>query len=150
MNILVAERKSVTGSAIRAGRVDFDQVIRASTVLMVGCPLDDETRDMIGDAEFCNMRKDGMVINVARGGVVNEVALVKALREGSIAAAATDVFEIEPATCDNNPLVKALPPNLTMSPHTAWYADASLERLQVMIKAVIEGYVVGQVQNRVN
>ncbi|KAK9778904.1 putative Glycerate dehydrogenase [Seiridium cardinale] len=150
MKVLVAERKGVEGTNVRAGRTSFEEVLKSCTVLMIGCPLDDETRNMFTAIELQKMRKDGMLINVARGGIVNEDDLVKALNDGWIAAAATDVFVTEPATADTSPLIRNCPPNLTLSPHTAWYADVSIERLQVMIKSVVEGYVSGSIQNVVN
>jgi glycerate dehydrogenase len=115
---------------------------------MIGCPLDETSRDMIGEEELKMMQPTASLINVARGGVVNEKALVKALKEGTIASAATDVFEIEPATLAN-PLISEAPPNLTLSPHIAWYADSSLENLQRIVKENIEGFVRGEPVNLV-
>jgi phosphoglycerate dehydrogenase-like enzyme len=103
---------------------------------------------MIGEEELRLMQPTANLINVARGGVVNEKALVKALREGTIANAATDVFEIEPATSENL-LISAALPNLTVSPHIAWYADASLENLQRIVKGKIEGFVRREPENLV-
>jgi lactate dehydrogenase-like 2-hydroxyacid dehydrogenase len=77
---------------------------------------------------------------------VNEKALVKALKEGMIANAATDVFDGEPATVENI-LISEAPPNLTVSPHIAWYADSSLENLQRIVKGNIEGFVMGRPEN---
>jgi phosphoglycerate dehydrogenase-like enzyme len=115
---------------------------------MIGCPLDETSRDMIGEEELKMMQPTASLINVARGGVVNEKALVKALKERTIANAATDVFEIEPAT-SANPLISEAPPNLTLSPHIAWYADSSLENLQRIVKENIEGFVRGEPENLV-
>jgi glycerate dehydrogenase len=150
MRVLIAERKGVEGISVRVNRTPFEETLKSSTVLMVGCPLDDETRNMITAIELQKMRKDSILINVARGGIVNENDLVEALNNGWIGAAATDVFGVEPATAETSPLIRNIPKNLTLSPHTAWYADASIERLQIMIKSVVEGYVSGALQNVVN
>jgi phosphoglycerate dehydrogenase-like enzyme len=145
MTVLISERKGAV--AIRSGRTPFDELLKTCTTLMIGCPLDDESRNMITEVELQTMRKDSTLINVARGGIVGEEALVKALREGWIANAATDVFEIEPATLTSTPLISDFPPNLTLSPHLAWYADASVETLQGMITSNLESYISGQPQN---
>jgi phosphoglycerate dehydrogenase-like enzyme len=144
ITVLIADRKG--SSILRPGRTPFPDILRNSTVLMVGCPLDETTRDMIGQKELQLMKPTASLINVARGGVVNEKALVQALRDGTIASAATDVFEIEPATSEN-PLIAENPPSLTASPHIAWYADASLENLQRIVKGNIEGFAVGKPEN---
>ena len=146
ITVLIADRKGST--TLRPGRTPFVDTLQKTTVLMIGCPLDENTRDMIGEEELNLMQSTASLINVARGGVVNEKALVKALKEGTIANAATDVFEIEPAT-SANPLILEAPPNLTVSPHIACYADASLENLQRIVKLNIEGFVEGRPDNLV-
>jgi phosphoglycerate dehydrogenase-like enzyme len=146
ITVLIADRKG--SSVLRPGRTPFLDTLRNSTILMVGCPLDETTHDMIGEEELQLMKPTASLINVARGGVVNEKALVQALKDGTISSAATDVFEIEPATSEN-PLIAENPPNLTVSPHVAWYADASLENLQRIVKGNIEGFVVGKPENTV-
>lgn len=147
MKVIIAERKGA--STTRAGRTPFTEVLRTCTVLMIGCPLDNETRGMLADEELEQMRRDSLVVNVARGGVMDEASLVKALKQGWISSAATDVFAIEPATITSTPLITDLPPNLTLSPHVAWYADSSMETLQTLIKGTVETYVVGEPTNMV-
>ncbi|KAI0150545.1 D-isomer specific 2-hydroxyacid dehydrogenase [Xylariaceae sp. FL1272] len=149
MEVIIAERKGISESATRPGRTPFDQVLRTCTVLMLGCPLDEETRNMIAEPELESMRRDSIVVNVARGGVMNEAALVKALNMGWISSAATDVFAIEPATSTSTPLVTDCPANLTLSPHVAWYADTSFETLQLLIKETLECYVIGKPRHMV-
>jgi lactate dehydrogenase-like 2-hydroxyacid dehydrogenase len=146
ITVLIADRKGAT--TLRTGRTSFVDTLQKSTVLMIGCPLDETSRDMIREEELKLMQPTASLINVARGGVVNEKALVRALKEGIIASAATDVFEIEPATSANW-LISEAPPNLTVSPHIAWYADASLENLQRIVKRNIEGFMKGQPENLV-
>jgi glycerate dehydrogenase len=145
ITVLIADRKG--SSVLRPDRTPFLDTLRNCPVLMVGCPLDETTRDMIGEEELQLMKPTASLINVARGvGVVNEKALGQALKDGTIANAATDVFKIEPATFEN-PLIAESPPNLTVSPHIAWYADASLENLQRIVKGNIEGFVLGKPEN---
>lgn len=147
MKVLVAERKGATST--KNQRTPFEDVLRDSTVLMLGCPLDESTRGMIGEAELQQMGRESILVNVARGGVVDEAALVKALERGWISSAATDVFSTEPATPTSTPLIANCPANLTLSPHVAWYADSSLETLQRLIKHTVESYVQGRVINLV-
>ncbi|KAG0649179.1 Glycerate dehydrogenase [Hyphodiscus hymeniophilus] len=144
--VLIADRKGST--TLRPGRTSFVDTLQKSTVLMIGCPLDETSRNMIGEEELKLMQPIASLINVARGGVVNEKALVQALKQGTIANAATDVFENEPATSES-PYISEAVPNLTLSPHIAWYADSSLENLQRIVKANVEGFVIGKPENLV-
>lgn len=115
--VFIAERKGARTT--REGRVNFEECLRQSSVLAVCVPKSEETVDLIGEEELKNLRPDALVINVARGGIVNERALVKALREGWITGAATDVLEAEPARPGTGPLTPDLEkeepvPNLTI------------------------------------
>lgn len=145
MRVLVAERKSA--SEIREGRTAFEDAIRQGTVFILVTPLDDSTRDMISTAEFHLMENTALLINVGRGGVVNEAALAQALRDRQIGGAATDVFEHEPATKENCPLLGASIPNLILSPHVAWYSSRTIKGTLNTVKANIEGFVGGSPQN---
>lgn len=144
MQVLIAERKGVPDAEARAGRTPFPELLRTCTVLMIGCPLDEESRNMFTEIELQQMRRDSIVINVARGGVMDEGSLVKALEEGWISSAATDVFALEPATLTSTPLITNCPQNLTLSPHCAWYADSSIETLQALVKTTLESYIAGR------
>ncbi|KAJ0322247.1 hypothetical protein COL5a_008856 [Colletotrichum fioriniae] len=107
-------------------RTPFAEVIRRATTLFFIVPLTAETRNLIGEAEMAMMRPDAVIINVGRGGTVNEAALVAALREGRISGAATDVYEIEPAGSGRDSVLlgeEAKGLNLTLTPHLAWCAD---------------------------
>ncbi|CAJ2509972.1 Uu.00g058720.m01.CDS01 [Anthostomella pinea] len=90
MKILIAECKSVPDSDVRAGGTAFDEVLKTCNELMIGCPLDDGTRDMITKVELRQMRTDSMAVNLAWGGVMDEASLVKALDEGWIACVFDD------------------------------------------------------------
>lgn len=92
------------------------------------------------------MNKEAILINVSRGGVVEEIPLVQALKNGWIKGAATDVYETEPAP-PSNPLLADDIPNLTLSPHIAWYAESSIENLQATVKSNIENFVAGKPDN---
>jgi glycerate dehydrogenase len=98
------------------------------------------------------MRKTGILINVARGGIVDERALAKALRERWINGAATDVFSKEPARKGDSPLLDNDNPipNLIVSPHVAWYASSSIQNLKDTVKTNVEGFLSGKLQNLVD
>lgn len=147
MKVLIAERKGA--SEARGGRTAFGEALTKGTVFMVAAPLDENTRDMISEAEFAAMDRSTFVINVGRGGVINEKALAQALRDRQIGGAATDVFEHEPATKDNCPLLDPSIPNLLLSPHAAWYSARTIKGTIATVKANIEGFVAGQPRNLV-
>ena len=147
MKVLIAERKGVHTSTHRKGRTPFSTALQRCSVLVIACPLDNTSLNMITQTEFRLMQPHSIVINVARGGVLDEAALVQALKEGWIAGAASGVFAVEPATKTSSPFTREEVPNLTLSPHIAWYADASMEKLQETVKVTVEGFVGGRVVN---
>lgn len=101
-------------------------VVRTSQVVSLHVPLNDQTHHLIGAAELAQMQPGAVLVNVSRGGLIDEQALAEALHSGAIGAAALDVFEHEPLAADS-PLRTA--PNLIMSPHMAWYSLDSAPRL---------------------
>ncbi|KAK3713167.1 hypothetical protein LTR37_008600 [Vermiconidia calcicola] len=145
MTVLLAERKGA--SHVREGRISFADVINFGTILMLTTPLDDSTRDMISTAELQTMDPTALLVNVGRGGVINEAALAQALKDGQIGGAATDVFEHEPATTENCPLLDPSIPNLILSPHVAWYSNRTIQGTVATVKANIEGFVAGRPRN---
>ncbi|KAK3112201.1 hypothetical protein LTR53_011765 [Teratosphaeriaceae sp. CCFEE 6253] len=141
MRVLVAERKHTPD--IRDGRVAFGQAFQEGTVFMAAAPLDATTQGMVGSPEFASMLNTALLINVGRSGVVDERALVEALRAGQIGGAATDVFETEPATKENCLLLDRSIPNLVLSPHVAWYSSRTLKGTVATMKANLEAFVAG-------
>ncbi|RYX85000.1 D-2-hydroxyacid dehydrogenase [bacterium] len=147
MNVLIAEHKG--SSHIRSGRASFEDVLRQSHVVTVLCPLSDQTRNLISTSELSLMRSDALLINCARGGIVDEKALAKALVQGTIAGAGTDVLHEEPPA-NGNPLLDLNLPNLIITPHIAWASVQSLEHLADQLIANMESFVAGTPQNLVN
>lgn len=148
MKVLISERKGAPSSP-REGRVSFDDCLRQGTVFIVTVPRNDSTLDMISDKEFKLMRKDAILINVARGGIVNEKAVASALKEGRLNAAAIDVYETEPPERGVSALLDATIPNLILSPHIAWFSAESIQNLQNAILKGISSYVAGKPINAV-
>lgn len=141
MKTLVAGRK---GDAVAAeGRVPFETVIREASVLIVCLPRSSETLNLISTAEFDLMKSYSLLINVSRGGIVDECALVAALKKGKIAGAGTDVYSREPAEPGSNVLLAAdtAELNLVLTPHVAWYSEETFDNYSRTCRANVAGFV---------
>jgi len=144
MEVLVAERP---GGPPRDGRVPLRELLPRVDVLSLHCPLTDNTRGLIGAAELALMKPDALLINTARGGIVDEAALAHALRTGTIGAAAIDVLTCEPPR-EGNPLLDPALPNLVVTPHVAWASREARQRLVVEVARNIAAFAAGQTRNR--
>jgi glycerate dehydrogenase len=149
MRVLRAEHKGVP--APRPGYTDFEQVLRAADAITLHCPLTAQTEGLIGEAELRAMKPTALLINTARGGIVDEAALVRALKEGWIAGAGFDVITAEPPPA-GHPLVApdllALP-NFLLTPHVAWASRPAMQALADQLIDNIEAFVAGSPKNRV-
>lgn len=130
------------------GKVDLDTILRESDIISLHCPLTGGTRNLIGAAEFKKMKKDAILINTARGGLVDEAALVHALKTGEIGGAGFDVLTIEPPK-NGNVLLDADLPNLLITPHVAWASVEAMTGLSNQLVDNIEAWVAGKPQNMV-
>ncbi|MDH5511819.1 MAG: D-2-hydroxyacid dehydrogenase [Gammaproteobacteria bacterium] len=146
MRVLVSEHKGATQA--RPGRTSFEAILAESDVITLHCPLNAETQNLIGAPELAKMRRHALLINTARGGLVNETALAAALKAGMIGGAGFDVLTTEPPRA-GNPLLDLRLPNFILTPHVAW---ASRDAMQIMADQLIdniEAFVRGTPQNRV-
>ena len=146
MNVVFAEHKNA--QSIRDGYVSFDEAIRSADVVSLNCPLTPQTANMIGEAELQQMKSGAILINCGRGGLVDEAALVAALKYGQIGGAGFDVLTQEPPR-DGNPLLKARLPNLIVTPHIAWASQEAANRLFDILLDNINHFVAGNPQNLV-
>jgi len=128
------------------GRVDFDTILRESDIITLHMPLTPETKNMIGAAEFKKMKPTAILINTARGGLVDEAALADALRNGTIAGAGFDVLTKEPPK-EGNILLDPAIPNLIVTPHVAWASREAMQILADQLIDNIEAFVGGKPQN---
>ncbi|MFD1008812.1 D-2-hydroxyacid dehydrogenase [Oceanisphaera ostreae] len=145
MKVIVAARK---GQAPTEGRVRFEYLLENADVISLHCPLNDDTHHLIAEPEFKLMKDDALLINVGRGGLVDEAALLLALEHQQIGGAGFDVVTAEPPAADN-PLMHALAyPNFILTPHVAWASRASMQRLADQLIDNIEAFVAGKEQNR--
>lgn len=146
MNVVFAEYKNA--QSVRDGYVSFDEAIRSADVVSLNCPLTPQTANMIGEAELQQMKPGAILINCGRGGLVDEAALVAALKYGQIGGAGFDVLTQEPPR-DGNPLLKARLPNLIVTPHIAWASQEAANRLFDILLDNINRFVAGNPQNLV-
>lgn len=146
MRVLVSEHKHAR--SIRPGRASFEEVLSTADIVSLHCPLTDETRNMIGLAEFEKMPGHALLINTARGGLVDETALVEALRSGKIAGAGFDVLSGEPPR-QGNPLLELNLPNFILTPHNAWASAEAMQALADQLIDNIEAFIQGHPQNLV-
>ncbi|MBL8382593.1 MAG: bifunctional glyoxylate/hydroxypyruvate reductase B [Burkholderiales bacterium] len=121
---------------IGARRVDLDTLLRESDFVVVACLLNEGTRHLIGAPQFARMKPSAAFINVARGPIVDEAALIEALRTGRIAAAATDVFEQEPVD-PANPLLSM--DNVIVTPHSLCWTDECFHNMaSIGLKSIVD------------
>ncbi|MEN8131053.1 MAG: 2-hydroxyacid dehydrogenase [Pseudomonadota bacterium] len=146
MHVLVSQRP---GGPEKPGRVPFGKSLSQVDVLSLHCPLTDHTRNLIGERELSLMRPNALLINTARGGIVDESALALALKHGVIGGAGIDVLSTEPPENDN-PLLDHDLPNLIVTPHIAWASRESRQRLIEEIARNIRAFIKGKMRNRLS
>lgn len=121
---------------------DLDQLLKESDFVSLHVPLNESTKNMIGERELSLMKKSAFLINTSRGGLVDEEALVKALKEGRIAGAALDVFSEEPPN-PNSPLFKC--PNLITTAHIGAHTKESILRMNMMAAQSVVDFFKGNI-----
>lgn len=133
MTVLAAGRRGAT--ELKPGQTAFDEVLKRADVITLHCPLTPETRGVIGIREFALMERKPLLINTGRGGLVDELALEKALDAGQISGAGFDVTDGEPPAADSPMMRIASRENVILTPHVAW---ASREAIQALADQLIE------------
>ncbi len=128
------------------GLVDFDTVLKESDIITLHMPLTPDTKNMIGAKELKKMKPTAILINTARGGLVDESALAEALRGGTIAGAGFDVLTKEPPK-EGNVLLDPTLPNFILTPHVAWASQEAMQILADQLIDNIEAFVAGTPQN---
>ncbi len=146
MHILVWARPGSRDTT--TDRLSLSELLPKVDVLSIHCPLTDETRNLIGTAELQRMKPGSVLVNTARGGIVDEPALAEALRSGHLGGAATDVLLVEPPR-QGNPLLDATLPNLIVTPHCAWGSREARQRLVDQLVENIQAHASGSELRRV-
>jgi glycerate dehydrogenase len=146
MEVLVAEHKNA--STVREGRMQFRDVLRFSDVISLHCPLTNQTKNLIGVEELRMMSPHAILINTARGGLLDDTALLEALRNHEIGGAGIDVLRVEPPR-DPNVLLEANLPSLILTPHNAWASQQAMQALAEQLIENLEAFVRGEPRNLV-
>ncbi len=129
--------------------VDLDHLLKNSDIISIHCPLTDKTRGMIGEKQLKIMKKNAIIINVARGAVWDEQAVANAIIDGTIGGMGCDVFSYEPID-EKHPFIKILDrDNVLLTPHMAWGSFESRTRCFNTVLSNIEAYLNGKEQNRI-
>jgi glycerate dehydrogenase len=133
----------------KAAGVEFtpaDKVLAQADIVSLHLPATPQTRNMIGAGELAKMKRGALLINTARGGLVDESALAEALRQGTIAGAGFDVLSVEPPAL-GNPLLAADIPNFILTPHVAWASKEAMQALADQLMDNVEAFVKGKPRN---
>lgn len=147
MEVLVSARPG--SDSIAEDRVAFDELLARADVISLHCPLNDATRGLFGAEQFRAMKDTAILINTARGGLVDSRALADALRSGDIAAAAIDVLPEEPPVA-GDPLLDYDGDNLIITPHIAWGTLQARQNAIDELTANIRAFLNGETRNRVD
>jgi glycerate dehydrogenase len=140
MEVVVASRSPLADPAVH--QVGLDELLRTSDVVSLHLPLTEQSRNMIAAPQLRQMKRSALLINTARGGLVDEAALAQALTEGVIAGAGFDVLSKEPPAADN-PLLALRLPNFILTPHVAWASAGAMQTLADMLIDNIEAWASG-------
>lgn len=149
MEVLISARPGSTGP-VPQGRFPLNDLLVRADIVTLHCPLTPETRNLIDSRTLAFMKPTAFLINTARGALVDYDAVIKALREGRLAAAALDVLTKEPPS-DDDPVIKATKElnNLLVTPHCAWTAREARQRLMDEVMENIVAFTKGQERNRI-
>lgn len=148
MGMIVRYAQSQIGASHDEDRLPLDTLLQSSDVVSLHCPLTPYTRHLIGERELALMKPGALLINVGRGGLVDEAALLKALANGRLGGAGFDVASVEPPPPDH-PLMQALQyPNFILTPHVAWASEESMQRLADQLIDNINAFAEGRRQHR--
>lgn len=140
MRVLLGQ---IPGRPPREGRLPLEELLPQVDALTLHCPLNEQTRHMIAARELALLKPGALVVNTARGGLIDEQALADALRAGHLGGAATDVLSVEPPV-DGNPLLAADIPRLIVTPHSAWGAVEARQRIVGQLADNAQGFFAGQ------
>ncbi|MBC7859500.1 MAG: D-2-hydroxyacid dehydrogenase [Burkholderiaceae bacterium] len=144
MEVCVHTRSPVADPDVT--QVGFDELLETSDVLSLHLPLSAQTRHLIGAPQLARMKPSALLINTARGGLVDEAALAHALSNGVIGGAGFDVLTSEPPPADNVLLNLRLP-NFILTPHVAWASGAAMQTLADQLVDNLEAFAAGRPNN---
>lgn len=129
--------------------VELEPLLRRSDVVTVHCPLTPETRGLLGPDQLRLLKPQAIVVNTARGGIVDETALAEVLEAGTIGGAAIDVFEVEPPAAEHRLMRLANQHHVIVTPHIAWAGEAAMQALCDQVTDAIDAFQAGTPINQV-
>jgi glycerate dehydrogenase len=141
---ILAHRRQATGPIDGGEHADLDRLFAESDVVSLHCPLSPDTKELVNAARLARMKPTALLINTARGGLVNEADLAAALDAGTIAGAGLDVLSVEPPSAAN-PLLRAR--NCVITPHIAWATRNARRRLIEATAGNVAAFLAGHPQN---
>jgi len=141
---ILAHRRQATGPIDGGEYADLDRLFAESDVVSLHCPLTPATKELVNAARLARMKPTALLINTARGGLVNEADLAAALDAGTIAGAGLDVLSVEPPSAAN-PLLRAR--NCVITPHIAWATRGARRRLIEATAGNVAAFLAGRPQN---
>jgi glycerate dehydrogenase len=136
MNVIFSARR---GKPAETGQISFGDALEMADIVSLHAPLTSETQHMIGVQQLQKMKRTSVLINTARGGLIDSNALANALRERRIAAAGLDVLDEEPPSA-SHPLLASDIPNLLLTPHIAWASQLALSKLTHAVTSAIDDF----------
>lgn len=145
MRVLIAERPDAT--EVRPGRIAFNNALALADVLSLHCPLTPATQHLLNRERLAQLKAGAVLINTARGGLIETEALIAALKSGQLLAAALDVLETEPPPAEH-PLLQCRLPNLLLTPHIGWASREARTRMVLKIAANIQTFVNSRMDTR--
>ncbi len=131
-------------------QVSFEELLERSDVLSLHCPMTEKTKEMMNDETFAKMKRNAVFINVSRGGLVDQAALIRAIENGTIAGAGVDVLVKEPMCADDPILQIQDSSKLIVTPHMAWASVEARQRDADITLANLEAFLRGERKNRVD
>jgi len=146
MNVLVNEISDISETGYK--NYSLDHVLINSDIVTIHCPLNDITKNLVNKDKINLMKKNAILINTSRGGIINEHDLKEALENNTIAGAGIDVISAEPPR-DGNPLLENVK-NLIITPHSAWSTREARQRMIDITAENIEFFIKGVIKNQVN
>ncbi|MCQ9616325.1 D-2-hydroxyacid dehydrogenase [Paenalcaligenes niemegkensis] len=145
LRVIFSARKNDT--ATPEGRVSFDDMLKQADIISLHCPLTADTQDLLAAPEFAQMQRKPLIINTARGGLINEGDLANALNDGLISGAGIDVTTPEPPEDDNILLSLMDRPNFIFTPHVAWASQEAVQALADQAFDNVSAFVAGTPAN---
>lgn len=139
MKVLIGQ---IPNRPLRDNTISLSELLPQVDVLTLHCPLTEDTKNLLAEKELSSMKKDALLVNAARGGIINEQDLANVLKSGHLGGAATDVLTVEPPK-EGNPLLDPSIPRLIVTPHCAWATKEAQQRIVEQVTENAKAFLAG-------